>query len=237
MKILGYGACMIKGTPFGPECSFLHIATSRLKQNPRSAIQTQVVSLPSFDAPRAKKHIRCKLLGHKPNIVVIQFGSTDAAVPIRKHLGRIGGQAIKNTDTSITFMDVFKWHLKTTISTLLFLRPVTPEADYIRAMTGMVARSLSMQVTPIVISPFPFGSSRSDYFSRAYSNRLKSEIQGIKGAYFIDAYSELAKHPKSKTLCQDGFHISKFSHELISDLLVAEIKAIASTDTAELIQV
>lgn len=228
---------MIEGTPFAPEYSFLNIAISHLKQTQLRDIQTSVVSLPSFGAPRAKKHIRHKLLTAQPDIIVIQFGSTDAAVPIRKHLGRIGGKATKNTDTSITLMDVFKWRLKTAISTLLRLRPVTSEADYIRAMTGMVARSLSMQVTPIVLSPFPFGSGRSDHFSRAYSDRLKSEIQAIEGAYFVDAYAELSKYPKSKTLCQDGFHISKFSHELIGNRLAAKMEKIASKNNREDLQV
>lgn len=229
MKILGFGACMIKGTPFPVECSFFSVAISKLRLNRTDDIQSDIVSLVGFGAPRAKRHIERQLTKARPGIVVIQFGSTDANVPLRKHLGRVGGEVTKNSDNSITWKDLARWRLKTVITGLLRLKPVTAEDDYIAAMDGMVRTALSMNVTPVVISSFPFGSNRSDRFSRIYKDRLKSVMQGLKGAYFMDVYNELGKYPKTKTLCQDGFHISKFSHELIGDLLAARLQEIIET--------
>ena len=215
---------MIAGTPFARECSFFEIAIEKLTLTRSISIQSSVVSLAGCVSPRAEKHIKRQILKARPNIVVIQFGSTDAAVPIRNRLGRVGGTATKNSDSAITPIDLIKWQIKNIVSNLLFLKPVTPEADYIDAISSMVKKSLSMNVTPIVLSPF--GSSHSDRFSKAYSDRLKSVIHGLDGVFFVDAYNELAKQPKSKILCQDGFHVSKFGHELIGNLLATEIEKV-----------
>jgi len=232
---------MISGTPFGPESSFFELAISKLRLNRSDIIQSSIVSLQGFDAPRAARNIKHQIIKARPDIIVVQFGSTDAAVPIRKRLARrqrlarFASTTTMNPDSDASFsrdkpcsrlaprwIHLLKWRLKIVIADLFLLHPITTEKAYIDAITGMIKMSLSLGVTPIVLSPFPIGSS--DRFAKAYGARLRTEMQHINGSYFIDAHSELSQHPKSKTLCQDGLHISKFSHELLGNRLVIQLE-------------
>src|SRR5579872_6260303 len=82
LKIAGFGACMITGYPheggglFETACGLVEKRLSR-------PVQSTVVSLGGFPAPRAAKYLRKKLFNFNPQYVVIQLGATDAQCPIR----------------------------------------------------------------------------------------------------------------------------------------------------------
>lgn len=215
MKIVGFGACMIDGTPFEKEKSFFQHAITLLQTNYGADVTAETISLGGFPAPRAAKHLQKKVLDLNPDIVVLQFGSTDTAVPIRKHIGRIGGSATKNTGRDITWIDSVKWLGRSIVAEIFRVPPVTQQAAYVDAILSMARDIRERGAIAVVISPFVFGSSRGNRFARKYSDALEKLLSREAGIHFLNAHRDLSKFSKSRTLLQDGFHISKEAHKAI----------------------
>ncbi|HTK33433.1 MAG TPA: hypothetical protein VL335_02725 [Candidatus Paceibacterota bacterium] len=83
----GFGACMIGGTPFGPESSFFNVAIKHLKDR-HQTVESTSLSLGGFPITVARKHLR-KIISQNPTHVVIQFSSVDItrSVGIKERVG------------------------------------------------------------------------------------------------------------------------------------------------------
>src|SRR5215475_6469414 len=87
LRIRGFGACMIDGFPLPPETGFLHQAVRHLREKGKLDVDLDVVSMAGFPADRVQKHLAKEVLAHQPDVVVFQFGSTDAITALRSGFG------------------------------------------------------------------------------------------------------------------------------------------------------
>jgi len=234
---------MINGTPFAYADSFFAKAIERLNQESGGPIRSEVVSLGGFPAPRAVKHFKKRVLSGKPDIVVLQFGSGDAAVPIQKKIDSLSSSSRKarssiREDTShinddrITWRHVLKWEIKSLVGLLLRMPPVTSQEKYLEAIRQIIAEAKETNTTLIVLSPFVFGSRLSALYAKRYTAALREEIAHEHDIHLLDAYTELSKFPRATMLCHEGFHISRRAHDVVARQLADLITTIRTRKAA-----
>ena len=217
LTIAGFGACMINGDPFRPEDSFFHKATWALKQELPQAVETSVISLPGLPITRAIKYYKKKIKPMRPDIVVVQFGSTDSVIPIRKRLGKLARVMPPPPPVAnIGKPSRWKWWLKSLAAELLLLNPITDEETYIESIRCLITQAQATATAVVLVSPFVMASSRSNRCARKYTQGLKVLTAQTPGVYCLDAHALLSAHPKHTVLCPDGLHITPLAHQLIA---------------------
>ena len=112
-------------------------------------VQSMIVSLGGFPAPRAEKYLRKKLFGFDPDYIVIQLGATDAQRPIRTGnrpadfcSSDPGPDAAESSSSyhsqPVTALSILRWQLASVIGDLRRIEPITPLSSYIAAIERMV---------------------------------------------------------------------------------------------------
>ena len=212
---------MINGFPhktgglFEVACGFVEKSLSR-------SVQSNVIDLGGFPAPRAEKYLK-RALNSKPDYVVIQFGSTDAACSIRARHHSISpssnsGDSYERVGfhppTAFTFA---RWQIASLAGFFWNTGPTTPLNSYIEAIGHMVDHCMSAGITPVVLSPFVFGSRHSMRSAILYSNALRELHSRVKHMIFVDCIRLLSKYSKSRILLNDGMHLSLLGHNLIGE--------------------
>ena len=178
LRIAGFGACMISGYPYKSGGLF-EIACGSIEACLSRFLQAHITSLHNFPAPRAEKHLRKRVLGFKPAYVVIQFGSTDAACPLRpkrRQVDRSSKSSAISKNAKLRPPSLFtlsRWTIASFLSFFWKVHPVTPLSQYIGAIEHMVDDCISAGVTPVVLSPFIFGSKTSTRNAILYTNALR----------------------------------------------------------------
>lgn len=216
---------MISGYPhqgvglFDVACSIVGECASR-------PIQSIVVSLGGFGAPRAQKYLGKRILPFRPHYVVLQFGSTDAQCPVRDSnrtdRPKSGGlSASQSSETArATFaqasnLSYFRWELASLIGAVRKLEPITPINSYRDAMATLVKDCKAAGVTPVVLSPFIYGSRYTARKAVSYVSALREIHSKEANMLLIDCMQLLGSYPKKLILQDDGFHLSPFAHGLI----------------------
>ena len=207
---------MINGDPFLPEDSFFCKATLALKDELPLAVETSVISLPGLPINRAIKYYKRKIKPLRPDIVVVQFGSTDSVIPIRKRLGKLGRATTPPPVDNSGKPSRLKWWFKSLIAELLLLNPITDEKTYIESIRCIITQAQTTSTAVVLVSPFVLASSRSNRCSRKYTQCLKRVVTQTPGVYCLDAHTLLSAHPKRTVLCPDGLHITPLAHQLIA---------------------
>jgi hypothetical protein len=234
LRIAGFGACMITGYPHEGGGLF-EVACSLVEKELSQPVRSTIVSLGGFPAPRAEKHFKGKVFDFNPQYIVIQFGSTDAARPIRaKHrsvgavssIGAVSkGRTVFRSPNAFTLA---RWHIQSLVGFVWKTDPITSLSAYVIAIEHMVNDSISAGITPVVLSPFIFGSLHSLKNAADYTNALRDLNSRADRMIFIDCIRLLSKAPKSKVLLNDGLHLSRLGHDLVGEAIgqaiVADIK-------------
>jgi lysophospholipase L1-like esterase len=219
LRIAGFGACMITGFPhkggglFEVACALVEKETSR-------PVEPNILTLHSFPAPRAGKYLKSRVVPFNPDYVVFQFGSTDAARPVRAKRSSIG--AISKGRTAYHPPNAFtiaRWHMQSLVGFVWKAAPITSLSSYVTAIEHMVNDCISAEITPVVLSPFIFGSLHSLKNAADYANALRDLNSRVARMIFIDCIHLLSKAPKSKVLLNDGFHLSRLAHNLIGEAI------------------
>ena len=174
-RIKGFGACMIGGFPHRQEDSFFHLAIERLRKQTEINLIPSVFTLGGFPITRVPKHLGARCLNEQPDIVVLQFASSDLIVPLRKHHhSGSSSPAHRKVSTNLpAFGDRLKWYCQSLIGDGLSLKPVTPPDIYLETMHSLALTLVKHQVIPVVLSPFVFGGRRSDRIARDCGGRLQ----------------------------------------------------------------
>jgi hypothetical protein len=231
VRIAGFGACMISGYPH-EGAGLFEVACETVEEALSHPVQSHLVSLGGFPAPRAAKHFRHKVTGFQPDYVVIQLGATDAQCPIRAR----NRQAKLTSKASVYLKDARKharaataqsrirWELSSLIGYVWRLKPVTPLSTYLEAIERLADECLSTGIRPIILSPFIFGSGYTTRYSARYTAALQELQSRMPDLTVINCVELLSPFPKSRILMDDGFHLSSFAHRLIG---AAAGKAIA----------
>jgi lysophospholipase L1-like esterase len=229
LRIAGFGACMISGYPhqsgglFKAACG----AVEDLLERP---VQSKIVSLGGFPAPRAANYLKRKLFSFDPDYIVIQFGATDAKCPIRprNHSSDVRAKSV-NDNHQATALSFLRWEIASVLGFILRPQPVTALSGYVAAIKTMVDDCISTRITPIVLSPFVFGSRYATRNAVLYADALR-ELQSDNGKHiFVDCNRLLTKFPRAMVLLKDGFHLSVAAHTLIGqaigEVIVADVRA------------
>lgn len=235
MRIVGFGACMIKGKPFNLEDSFFYRFMELLKNNNINITSSNVISLEGFPINRAEKYLEKKVLPLKPDIVVIQFGSVDIVVSIKesllkrlkktirkKNINIVRNLSISKNNITITKFDFIKMYLKFPIKycamKILKVHPTTPIKKYIFSMEYIVKSLTQKQIKVVVLSPFISHDLVRNCISRKYANEIK-KLQEKYDFTLIDTYSVLKNYRLEEILLSDGMHLTLKGHEIISNQL------------------
>jgi lysophospholipase L1-like esterase len=237
LSITGFGACMIAGFPLPAEKGFLHHAAQQLRRDRQRPVELNFVTMGGFPAPRAHKHFAKRVLTRRPDVLVLQFGSTDASAPLRnafflrRSSHKTGRGAQKVSDQPPSAIDLAKWRLRSLASDLLLVPPLTSLDEYLAAVLAMAAEGRAAGSAVVVLSPFRMGGNRSDRFARRYTRALAQRLPEIPGAHFLDAHALLSRWPRRQMLLRDGFHLSAEAHQRLGVALAEVIKTAAGNAT------
>ena len=211
---------MIGGYPHRPEDSFFYQAVEQLRQTTGQPVLTTEFTFGGFPVTRVPKHLKPRCLDAHPDVVVMQFASSDMVVPLKSHHDRSGRPVHqKVSDQMPGAGDWCRWQLQGLIGDLRQLKPVTPVEEYLQTMQKMTQAMLESGIVPVVMSPFVFGAGRSDWVARTAARRLQTMIAALPGAIYVDAYAALNRHPRRQMLLKDGTHLSLAGHRVVADAL------------------
>jgi len=251
LRIAGFGACMISGYP-QKSGGLFEIACRSIERRLLRPVQSRLVSLGGFPAPRAEKYLRKKVFGFNPHYVVLQFGATDAQCPIRARNGSAKynsrfdidpAHAVSHSRTSsllkflrwkmgqdqpYNMVSPIRWKIASIIGFIRKIEPITPLPAYLAAIEHMVDDCIAAKSIPVVLSPFVFGSKYTMRNAILYTNALHELHLRVPGMVLIDCIRVLAAFPKSMILLNDGFHLSGEGHsqigEAVGQAIVAHMK-------------
>ena len=226
LNIMGFGACMIGGFPDVSE-SFFRIACDFVSIKLECSIDSSVKSLHGFSAPRAEKHIK-KLICLKPDYVIFQFGSSDAScglglsgVQIKRRVSAgTGLRAALPSSRKLhppTPLTLLRWQVSSFIGHFLNPTPVTDLESFIAAYESMITQCISSDITPVVLSPFIFGTRHSMNNAIRYAQSLNDLCLKLNGAVYVDCIDPLSKFPKSQILLDDAMHLGQLGHKLVGE--------------------
>jgi lysophospholipase L1-like esterase len=85
----------------------------------------------------------------------------------------------------------------------------------------MIDSCVMAGVTPIVLTPFVYGSRYSMRSGVRYADALRELIANKRGAILVDCVELLRAYPKRAILQHDGFHLSQNGHAIVG-LAIAE---------------
>src|SRR5882672_11238110 len=111
-RIKGFGACMIGGFPHREADSFFHHALERLRKVTVHNVVPSLFTMGGFPINRIPKHFEARCLATHPDIVVLQFATSDLVVPVRRyrhHDGSISAAHRTTSATPSTHSDRLKW--------------------------------------------------------------------------------------------------------------------------------
>ena len=223
--IRAFGACMIGGFPHRPEDSFFYKAIERLRRRSVQNLITSQFTFGGFPVTRVPKHLKPRCLDLRPHIVVLQFGTSDLIVPLRRHHHH-GSTPVhrKVSAANPALTDRLRWQVQSLVGNALRLAPVTDPEVYLQTMEQIVRALADQNIIPVVLSPFVFGGRRSDRIARDCSVKLKQRMAHIPKAVFVDVYTALNEHPRSQMLLRDGSHLSLQGQLVVADALFPHLK-------------
>jgi hypothetical protein len=239
LRIAGFGDCMVSGYPHNAGGLF-ETACKLIQRELSRPIQSTIVSLGGYSAPRAEKYLKSRVLDFNPNYVVIQFGSIDAQCPIRE-VNRPGPAARRKVSNSKRKEDDYsaaysyhskrpvifsplRWEIAAAIGYLRKIEPITPLPLYVAAIARMAAACSVVGAIPVVLSPFVYGSRYTMEKAIAYASALRN-LARAQDMMFIDCISLLRSQPRSRILQYDGFHLSPLGHEVVGQAIAQTIVA------------
>ncbi len=229
LRIAGFGACMITGYPHDSG-GFFDIACTHIAQDLACSVESRIFSFGGFPAPRAEKYLEPKVISYAPNYIIIQFGCLDALCPVRRsslsvrgasgtHLGsrsHPGKSDNRNLQRRpATRWSWLRWELASLLGYLRRLEPITPLPAYLPVMERMIDSCIAADITPVVLTPFVYGSRYSMRNGVAYAHALRELIADKSGVVLVDCIEALRVHPKRAVLQHDGFHLSRNGHAIV----------------------
>ena len=193
IKIRAFGACMIGGYPHHYDDSFFHLAIQPFQQDTEHNLIPSISTLGGFPVTRVLKHLKPRCLDANPDIVVVQFGSSDLIVRTKKDRQ----QSNREVSTArLRPIDRLRWCIQGIIGDALHLAPVTAPEVYLETMGRMVRAISEHGASVVVLSPFIIGGKCSDRIARNCVPLLEEIVTAIPRSHYVNAYAALDKHPR-----------------------------------------
>ena len=196
LRIAGFGACMVSGYPYESGGLF-EVACASVEKKLSRPVETSVLTLHGFPAPRAEKYLKSKIVPFNPDYIVIQFGSTDAARPIRKRpspaVSASEERPAFSTPTSCTNAPAFRsstpftivrWHAQSLVGFFWKTAAITSLSTYVAAIEHMVSDCIIGQnhaccIVSIHIWIIPFSQKRYHLYKRPAGLTYEIELHDI----------------------------------------------------------
>jgi hypothetical protein len=200
LRVAGFGACMISGYPHDSCAGFFNVACAHVEEDLCCSVESKIFSFGGFPAPRAEKYLADKVIGCAPNYIIIQLAALDALCPVRQ--GRLyfrglsgakGGSSarLRETDDRSCRKEAglsswMRWELASILGYLQKLEPTTSLSAYMPVMERMIDSCMAADVTPVVLTPFVYGSGYSMRSGVTYADALRELITKKPGAVLVD---------------------------------------------------
>lgn len=192
-------------------------------------VQSAIFSLGGFPVTRAEKYLKPKILAFRPDYVVIQFASTDAQCPIRRQNPSASRSSVDQRNLASSYhsrpataFSALRWEVVSLIGHLRKIDPITPLAPYVATIERMVEACRSAGATPVVLSPFVYGSRHTMKNAFTYTNALR-DLTKVQAMILVDCLDALVNLPKSSILQHDGFHLSLKGHRIVGEAIAQAI--------------
>ncbi len=229
ITVVGYGGCTVTGLPLPEEASFVRMAVTRVQVVTGTEIELKILGIPECPATKAMEQLEEKVLVHRPDVVVLQFGQSDAKVAMR----RLWTETFGPTRFSSRPPEVFEKPMTSRDRVNLFLRgcgglivraqPSTSRADYRQSIAEVVEAVVATGAYAIVLTPFVFENFLADAWARCYSCDLESDFAGRTDVCVINVWELLAEYPRARMLLHDGLHLSRPAHAVLAESLQARL--------------
>ncbi len=232
---------MITGFPLGPEVSFFsRLVKAVAAERP---VEAEVVSLAGFPIYRARGHLAKQVLRHKPDYVVVQFGTTDAIAALQRYLAerlRKGRKAKQHkglvdpekshiSSRGANPVDVIRWSMKALLARWLRVPPRTSLEVYKQSLSAIATEIMASGAHPIVLTPFRFGDQWSAHYGEQFAAAAE-ELASSLGFVVINGPEVLRPYPLQKILLANGYHLSAFGHEVIAQELLKRFSELESKE-------
>src|SRR6202000_3575795 len=93
---------------------------------------------------------------------------------------------------------------------------------YVAVMERIVMLCISEGATPVVLSPFVFGSRYSTRSAVAFTDALR-DLAKLHNFILVDCISALRALAKRSALQRDGIHLSQLGHRVVGEAIAASI--------------
>jgi hypothetical protein len=223
IAIVGYGACFVTAYPMGEELGFTRIAVAGAQAETDTEIELTLFGKHGCPATQGAKHLEEEALTRRPDIVILQFGQSDAKVAVKRLWNETFGQKMYRSGPP---RDIFERPMTRRERVGLFLRscggliigakPFTSRADYRRSIAELVETVVATGAYAIVFTPFVFENFLADAWARCYSYDLESDFAGRTDVCIVNGWRLLAEYPRSEMLLHDGLHLSRVAHKVLA---------------------
>lgn len=180
----------------------------------------------------ASKYLDKKIIAHNPDIVILQFATTDISINLPKKFNNIQNTNIKtpiiqedyyNNEVLYKIKNFFRYLIKNLIAFVYRVKPITPYNIYIKSLEEIVNKLNNNNVKVIVLSPFV----SPDIFTNIRARKLIKYVKELNERLeftFIDCYSLLKSYKISEYLLSDRVHLSKNGHTIIANKIAEVLK-------------
>jgi lysophospholipase L1-like esterase len=222
---------MISGYPHKTGGLF-EIACASVEKRLGRPVISKLVSLDGFTAPRAEKHLPRAVLRFGPDYVIIQFGSSDAHCPVPRVTRKSASLGLVSSarELKLTYhsqpsglISSLRWEIVSLIGYLLKIDPETALPEYVAVIGRMAKLCISQRATPVVLSPFVFGSRYCTRSAIAFTSKLQDHLTQLPGVLLVDCVSALGAFARTSVLQRDGIHLSQLGHRVVGDVIATAI--------------
>jgi len=229
VTVVGFGACLIGGHPHREEDGFFRLALRDAEAETGVTIRHSVTSILSITAVKAVELLDEKVLSQDPDVVVFQFGQTDARVPTRRLLREVLGPSVVSKkllvveDRRARLNNRMAWFLRGVAGLAFGAQPITSRSNYRQSISKMCDAVVSSGAYLIVFTPFIQGCFLPDAWAQCYSRDLIDDLSGRADVCVIDGWSLLAQHPRNQVLLHNGVHLTRQAHALLAQSLKTKL--------------
>lgn len=230
ITVVAYGGCMVTGYPLPEEAGFVRMAVTGAQAETDTEIELEIFGITSCPATKAAEQLEEKVLSHRPDIVVLQFGQSDAKVAMKRlwheTFGRTQASSkapVLVSEKPMTRRDRADLFLRGCGGLIVGAQPATSRADYRQSLAKIVEAVVATGAYAIVLTPFVFENFLADAWARCYSCDLESDFAGRTGVCVVNGWNLLAEYPRAQMLLHDGLHMSRPAHKIVAESLQARL--------------
>ena len=229
IKILGVGACMIKGTPH--KLGFFQMTCGLLAAKGMS-VQGKLKSYPGFSSKDARKFVLRDIRYTQPEYVIIQFATTDASVVLRfvnatrsilkksEEGSRLPlAPAAKKRTSNLSTL---RWMIQDFIS-LTSSKKTNDFDECLEAQSAIIDECFRNSAVPVVLSAFPCGPKHKTRHAALYTQRLRHLVDA-KGGLFVDLFESFGADSKGDMLMADGAHLTEAAHVMMASTIADAVR-------------